>query len=116
MLRGVQLAADKVNEAGGIDGHPLKLIVEDSEYRPQAGLDAATKLFDVDKVDAAVVFGGSSITIPIAEMAAPKGKIIMNTSASSSKLGELCGHRVQHAAARRHRRQGARRICRRARA
>ncbi len=91
MVRGVELAADKINAAGGIDGRPLKLIVEDAEYRPQAGLDAATKLFDVDKVDAAVVFGGSSITIPIAEMAAPKGKVILNTSASSSKLGEYAG-------------------------
>jgi branched-chain amino acid transport system substrate-binding protein len=91
MVRGVELATSKVNEAGGVNGRPLKLIVEDSEYRPQAGLDAATKLFDVDNVDAAVVFGGSSITIPIAKMAAPKGKIIMNTSASSSELGQFGG-------------------------
>lgn len=91
MVRGVELAAATINAAGGIKGRPIKLIVEDAEYRPQAGLDAATKLFDVDKVDAAVVFGGSSITIPIAEMAAPKGKIIMNTSASSSKLGDYAG-------------------------
>jgi branched-chain amino acid transport system substrate-binding protein len=91
MVRGVELGVEKINAAGGIKGRPLKLIVEDSEYRPQAGLDAATKLFDVNKVDAAVVFGGSSITIPIAEMAAPKGKIILNTSASSSKLGNYAG-------------------------
>jgi branched-chain amino acid transport system substrate-binding protein len=91
MVRGVELAAATINAAGGIKGRPIKLIVEDAEYRPQAGLDAATKLFDVDKVDAAIVFGGSSITIPIAEMAAPKGKIIMNTSASSSKLGDYGG-------------------------
>ena len=91
MVRGVELAAATINAAGGIKGRPIKLIVEDAEYRPQAGLDAATKLFDVDKVDAAIVFGGSSITIPIAEMAAPKGKIIMNTSASSSKLGNYGG-------------------------
>src|SRR5690349_20880838 len=64
MVRGVELAAATINAAGGIKGRPIKLIVEDAEYRPQAGLDAATKLFDVDKVDAAIVFGGSSITIP----------------------------------------------------
>ena len=91
MVHGVELGVATINAAGGIKGRPLKLIVEDSEYRPQAGLDAATKLFDVDKVDAAIVFGGSSITIPIAEMAAPKGKIILNTSASSSKLGNYAG-------------------------
>jgi branched-chain amino acid transport system substrate-binding protein len=91
MVRGVQLATDEVNAAGGVNGHPLKLIVEDSEYRPQAGLDAATKLFDVDKVNAAIVFGGSSVTIPIAKMAEPKNKIILNTSASAAELGNFGG-------------------------
>lgn len=91
MVRGVRLAADTINATGGVKGHPLKLIVEDSEYRPQAGLDAATKLFDVNNVNAAVVFGGSSITLPIAAMAKPKNKIIMNTSASSSKLAQFGG-------------------------
>jgi branched-chain amino acid transport system substrate-binding protein len=91
MVRGAQLAAEQVNAAGGIKGRPIKLIVEDSEYRPQAGVEAATKLFDVDQVPAAIVFGGSSVTLPIAEMAAPKGRIIMNTSASSPKLGNFPG-------------------------
>lgn len=91
MVRGVELAVAQVNDAGGVNGRPIKLIVEDAEYRPQAGLDAANKLFDVDKVNEAIVFGGSSITIPIAEMAAPKGKVILNTSASSSKLGKYVG-------------------------
>jgi branched-chain amino acid transport system substrate-binding protein len=91
MVRGVQLATDEINAAGGIKGRPIKLITEDSEYRPQAGVEAATKLFDVDQVPAAIVFGGSSVTLPIAQLAAPKGKIILNTSASSSKLGDFPG-------------------------
>jgi len=91
MVRGAQLAADRLNAGGGVKGRPIKLIVEDSEYRPQAGIEAATKLFDVDQVPAAIVFGGSSVTLPIAALAAPKGRIIMNTSASSPKLGDYPG-------------------------
>jgi branched-chain amino acid transport system substrate-binding protein len=91
MVRGVQLATDQINAAGGIKGKQIALIVEDSEYRPQAGMEAAIKLFDVNQVPAAIVFGGSSVTIPIAEMAAPKGLVILNTSASSSKLGNFPG-------------------------
>jgi branched-chain amino acid transport system substrate-binding protein len=91
MVRGAQLAADKLNASGGVKGQPIKLIVEDSEYRPQAGIEAATKLFDVDQVPAAIVFGGSSVSIPIAALAAPKGRIVMNTSASSAKLGDFAG-------------------------
>ena len=91
MVRGVQLAADRINGSGGIKGRQIKLVVEDSEYRPQAGVEAATKLFDVNQVPAAIVFGGSSVTVPIAELAAPKGRIILNTSASSPKLGNFPG-------------------------
>ncbi len=91
MVHGVEMAADALNAAGGVKGRKIALIVEDSEYRPQAGIEAATKLFDVNKVDAAIVFGGSSVSIPIAELAAPKGKILMNTSASSAKLGNYGG-------------------------
>jgi len=91
MVRGIELAAGELNAAGGIGGKPVKLITEDSEYRPQAGVEAATKLFDVNKVEAAIVFGGSSVTIPIAELAAPKGKVLLNTSASSAKLGGYAG-------------------------
>ncbi len=91
MVHGIELAAAQINAAGGVKGHPIKLIVEDSEYRPQAGIEAATKLFDVNKVEAAIVFGGSSVTIPIAELAGPKGKVLLNTSASSAKLGNYAG-------------------------
>ncbi|WP_176082759.1 ABC transporter substrate-binding protein [Martelella sp. HB161492] len=91
MSRGVELAADDINAAGGINGHPVKLIVEDSEYRAQEALNAATKLYTVDKVPAAIMFGGSSLMIPVAQMAKEQGKILINTSSSSPKLGEYPG-------------------------
>ena len=92
MVRGVQLATDRVNAAGGVKGKQIKLIVEDSEYQARPALDAATKLYRRRHgVPAAVVFGGSSVTLPIAEMAAQKGRVIMNTSASSAKLGDFPG-------------------------
>jgi branched-chain amino acid transport system substrate-binding protein len=91
MSRGVQLAADDINAAGGIKGHKIKLIVEDSEYRAQEALNAATKLYTVDKVPAAIMFGGSSLMIPVAQMAKEQGKVLLNTSSTSPKLGEYSG-------------------------
>ncbi len=91
MVRGVELAADDINAAGGINGQQIKLIVEDSEYRAQEALNAATKLYTVDKVQAAIMFGGSSLMIPVAQMAKEQGKILVNTSSSSPKLGEYPG-------------------------
>jgi branched-chain amino acid transport system substrate-binding protein len=91
MVRGVELGAEAVNAAGGVGGRPIKLIVEDSEYRTQEALNAATKLYDVDKVQAAIMFGGSSLMIPVAEMAKQKGRVLLNTSSSSPKLGQYPG-------------------------
>ena len=41
MVRGVQIAADEINKAGGVNGKTIKLIVEDSEYKTQEALTAA---------------------------------------------------------------------------
>ena len=39
MMRGVQIAADEINKAGGINGKSIKLIVEDSEYKNSGSAD-----------------------------------------------------------------------------
>lgn len=91
MVRGVELAADAINAAGGIGGRPVKLIVEDAEYKTQEALNAATKLYDIDKVDAAIMFGGSSLMLAVAPIAKDKGKVIINTSSSSPQLGNFPG-------------------------
>jgi branched-chain amino acid transport system substrate-binding protein len=91
LMRGVEIGVEEINASGGINGRPLKLIVEDSEYRQQAALDAATKLYEVDQVEVALMFGGSSLMIPVAKMVEQKGKLLINTSSSSPKLGEFKG-------------------------
>ncbi len=91
MTRGVEMAVEDINAEGGIDGRPIELITEDSEYRAQEAMNAATKLYDVDGVEAAIMFGGSSLMIPVAELAQDKGKVLLNTSSSSPKLGEYPG-------------------------
>jgi len=36
-LVGVQMAADRINEAGGINGRPVELLVQDYESKPDVG-------------------------------------------------------------------------------
>ena len=91
MVRGVQIAADEINKAGGVGGKTIKLIVEDSEYKTQEALTAATKLYEVDKAPAVIMFGGSSLMIAVAELAKQDGKVLLNTSSSSAKLGDYPG-------------------------
>ena len=86
MTRGVELAVEEINVAGGINGRPIRLLTEDSQYRAPEAINAATKLYEVNKVEAAIMFGGSSLMIPVAELAQQKGKILLNTSSSSPKL------------------------------
>lgn len=41
---GALLAMEEINKAGGIDGHPLELIVRDDQGLPEKSLDAAVEL------------------------------------------------------------------------
>jgi branched-chain amino acid transport system substrate-binding protein len=52
--RGVEMAVAEVNKAGGINGRPVELIVEDEKDSPAASVNAVQKLINVDKVAAIV--------------------------------------------------------------
>lgn len=84
-LAAMQMAVEEVNAAGGVMGRPLELIVEDNEGRPKAGVEAANKLADVDKVP--VVVGGysSAIALPVGQVFNKKG-IVWVTDATTNKL------------------------------
>lgn len=64
VCRGVEVAVEEVNAAGGIDGKLLKLISEDTKGVPDDAARAATKLVDQDEVTAIVgaVLSGETIT------------------------------------------------------
>jgi len=52
-LVGVQMAADRINKSGGINGRPVELIVADYESKPDVGRRKAEKLVVEDKIDVA---------------------------------------------------------------
>ena len=72
IVKGEQHAVDQINEAGGVLGGELELIIADSQCDAKAAVDAATKLVHVDQVTAivgAICSGGTlgatqSVTIP----------------------------------------------------
>src|SRR5438105_872849 len=53
-LVGVQMAVDRINKAGGINGRPVELIIVDYESKPDVGRRKAEKLVDEDGIDAHV--------------------------------------------------------------
>lgn len=57
---GGQMAIDEINAAGGVGGVPLQIITEDTQWLAQKGVEAISKLTDVDRVPVVIV-GGSSV-------------------------------------------------------
>jgi branched-chain amino acid transport system substrate-binding protein len=53
-LVGVQMAVDRINKSGGINGRPVELIVADYESKPDVGRRKAEKLVVEDLIDAHV--------------------------------------------------------------
>jgi branched-chain amino acid transport system substrate-binding protein len=51
-LVGTQMAVDRINKSGGINGRPIELIVADYESKPDVGRRKAEKLVVEDKIDA----------------------------------------------------------------
>lgn len=67
--QGMQMRFDEVNEAGGVHGRKVRMIVEDSGWDTKKGVLAARKLIDKDDAFALINVLGSSIavaTIPLA--------------------------------------------------
>ena len=88
MARGVELAADAINAAGGIDGNQIKLIVEDSEYKAQEALTAATKLYQVDKVPAFIT-AFSNVVKAVAPIANREKALMLSVGANSPDIKNL---------------------------
>ena len=68
MVKAVKAVVDEVNAAGGVLGRKIELISEDDQTNPEAGLRAARKLIDVDKVSAIMGTWASSVTTAVAPL------------------------------------------------
>jgi branched-chain amino acid transport system substrate-binding protein len=62
-LVGVEMAVDRINKSGGINGRPVELVVADDETKPDVGRRKADKLVVEDKIDAQVGVAHSNICL-----------------------------------------------------
>ena len=51
---GLDMAVEKINSQGGINGHPIQLVPEDAQLAPPAAVTSIRKLVEQDKVPAIV--------------------------------------------------------------
>ena len=58
-INGVLMAASEINQAGGIDGRQIDVVIEDDKGSPEEAARLTAKLIDHDKV-VAIIAGGTS--------------------------------------------------------
>jgi branched-chain amino acid transport system substrate-binding protein len=68
MVKAVKAVVDEVNAAGGVLGRKIELVSEDDQTNPEAGVRAARKLIDVDKVCAIMGTWASAVTTAVAPL------------------------------------------------
>lgn len=66
MKYAVELGVDEINQAGGINGRPLKILYEDTKGQPAEGSAAAVRLVTRDHV--AAIFGEFHSSVALAEL------------------------------------------------
>lgn len=87
--RGIQLAVDEINANGGVLGGDLEVVVEDSEARSQAAIDAAQKLVDSDGAIAVMGEYSSGITLPLGQYLQREGVLHLNVGSSSGEIRNI---------------------------
>jgi len=68
MLRAIQSVAEEANAAGGIRGRQVRIVAEDDQTNPDAGVRGARKLIDVDRVSAVMGTWASAVTTAVAPL------------------------------------------------
>lgn len=79
------MAEEEVNKAGGLNGHPLKLITYDDQSDPAKAVLAAKRLIQTDQVCGILGPGTSPIALPVAAIA-EEAKIPLIANASAIKI------------------------------
>ena len=88
MVQAKQMAADEINAAGGIDGRPLQLIVQDSKCGAQDAITAYNKLTDVDGVKLILGTSCSGAMLGAAPLAEGDGVVMLSASATNPDIAE----------------------------
>ncbi len=84
MLKVLTAVVADINAAGGVLGRPLALTSEDDETNPDAGVRAARKLIDVNKVDAVIGTWASAVTTAVAPLCWESKTMLFTVSGADS--------------------------------
>lgn len=83
MKRGIGLAIEEINLAGGVEGKKIEAIYEDDKLSAKDGVNAFNKLAQFDKVPVVIGSASSSVSLAIAPVA-EKNKVILFSPISTA--------------------------------
>lgn len=85
-----QYAVDIANEAGGVAGCQIEMVLRDSQVDPKVGVDAAKALVDLDGVQLLLGAVSSGVSMPIlTSVTVPAGVMQMSCCSSSTAFTGL---------------------------
>ena len=85
---GMRQALKDLNDAGGVAGRPLELIVLDTQAEPPLGINAMNKLINVDKVPV-ILTAWSAVVKAQAPTANREKVLLLNTGANAPEIAHL---------------------------
>ena len=85
LRNGIQLAAEEINTAGGINGRPIELVIQDDLGTPQGAVDAENLVIDQDVV-AIIGHLTSNQTVEGYKVAEQRGVLLLSGTASTTEL------------------------------
>ena len=88
MAKAMQAVIDEVNDAGGLLGRKVVLVVEDDQTNPEAAVRAARKLIDVTKVPAIMGTWASAVTTAVAPLCW-ESKTFLTTVSGADSITKL---------------------------
>lgn len=85
---GMRQSLKDINDAGGVAGRPLELVVVDTQADPALGINAMNRLINVDKVP--VILTAWSAVVKAQAPVANRGKtLLLNTGANAPEIAHL---------------------------
>lgn len=89
--RGIDMALDEINAAGGVRGRKIKIVYEDTQGKGNQAINAVRKLISADNVPAIIGCGTSTETMAVAPVVQENKRVLItpvSSAASISHAGE----------------------------
>jgi branched-chain amino acid transport system substrate-binding protein len=84
--KGMDLAVEEINKAGGISARPLEIIYEDDKIEPKEGVSALRKLVSINRVPAVIGCVSSGVVLAMAPVANETKTVILSPYASNYRI------------------------------